>query len=222
VALRFADEASLEIALRTLVPPEVARGPVYVARDDRGLLVAPRDPLPAKVRELLLTHGVLEEAGAPSDERPCWAAAIAPRWVGEPDALPQVIFWTDAVVPLAAELLRLGCDRQRIALTASGALLEATEPPYYSVTRGLAFAPAAPRAFVQLGFAGFTGTASIWSTSYRSIAGTSGTKDQRPSACTNRREPSGTSARVTSGCAKPSCTNARGAAGAKASPRVTL
>ncbi|NMO17224.1 hypothetical protein HPC49_13090 [Pyxidicoccus fallax] len=115
--------------------------------------------------------GAKPDAGEPTPVL-CWAELVSPRRVPV-DAAPTgpVLFLPaarEALLPLAGEMLRLGCDRQEV-LFASGdgeashrALLRAMAPPYFTLTGALdhtgglrAFVPAVPgqhSVWVELGY----------------------------------------------------------------------
>jgi hypothetical protein len=138
-ALVFPNEEALSAALLArLVPDGVLAQPVAVGhRGDGAVEVLPQQPLDAQTRATLLKTGAV--AAAPSlalRAVSCWAAAVRPRPVPADGAPPLVLFTVDApqkLLPLAADLLRLGCDRQELALLPEGALLRARTPPYYVV-----------------------------------------------------------------------------------------
>jgi hypothetical protein len=162
-ALVFPSEEALLVALGSgLVPPELARAPVAVGRGRDGeVLVAPGAPLGAKVRKALLASGVLERRlEAPLATRlGCWAEALTPRRVGEPQGTPGLVLFAvtgrHTLLELSGELLRLGCDRQELRALdgASGltALVKVLEPPWFVLSRALdhldglrAFTPTPP------------------------------------------------------------------------------
>ena len=168
------DAALLEVALRAgVVPPEVAGRPVRGARRGRGIFVELPDE-DAGLLEALRGAGFEPcHAPPPLALAPAWPALCllgpAPRAArsGPPGPLlfllPPGVPWG----PLAAELLRLGCDRQTVAREAgaegpSFAIL-AMNPPLFVTLRyaegagdGEAFAPAtagpgSTRVWVSLG-----------------------------------------------------------------------
>ncbi|MCE9667173.1 hypothetical protein LY474_05025 [Myxococcus stipitatus] len=170
----FPNEEVLQLALTSLiVPPEVQAAPARFHRAAEGALhVAPRVGLDAAVLERLGELGI-RSAPKPSRGWPevgCWAELLAPRpqpLEGTPGG--PVLFLPsepEALLPLAGELLRLGCDRQEACFARKGArhasLLRAMSPPYFTLTRAMdptgglrAFVPAVPGrtdVWVELGY----------------------------------------------------------------------
>lgn len=139
-AIVFPNEEALAAALLARLVPEAAVAlPVLVGhRADGAVEVQPQQPLDAQTAKTLAMSGA---PSAPSTAKltpvSCWAAAVRPRTTPIPDgAIPLALFHVDApkkLLPLAADLLRLGCDRQELALTNDGALLRARTPPFYVV-----------------------------------------------------------------------------------------
>lgn len=134
--LRFADEHALRAALR-LVPPTVQEEGGSVARGaDGSLTVVAR--LPAELRDVLVRAGaeaVPARAGRPFLH---WAELVPLERDDDPD-LREVLFVLPPgtpSLPLAAELVRLGCDAQELAdLGDEGVAIRARRPPYYTVAR---------------------------------------------------------------------------------------
>ncbi|MEZ4438763.1 MAG: hypothetical protein R3B72_06720 [Polyangiaceae bacterium] len=166
--LSFASREALEIAITSaLIPAEIAARPASVWQEDGALRLRPRRKLPAAVIAGLVQAGVEgDDARAPGDARAvsCFAEALLPRRVGEPEGpLGRVLLrvepgrgWLD----VAAELLRLGCDRMSYRATAAGVLLLVDAPPYYTVARAVdgegslrAHAEQAGDVWVELGHA---------------------------------------------------------------------
>ena len=123
-ALLFPSEEALHVALRSgLIPAEVQRAPARVSyADDGQVVIAPSVSFSAKAKKSLKNSGVTETGSAPALSRAitCWAEALMPRVVGEPQGtLAQVLFTVDSegtLLALAGELLRLGCDRQELRM----------------------------------------------------------------------------------------------------------
>jgi tetratricopeptide (TPR) repeat protein len=139
--LRFDDEDALVIALCAgWVPAGVAGAPAHVVRDG-GLVITPSVAVPSEARARLESRGVTSNRASGGDEVSCWAEAIRPRRAVEAGlgAGTVVFLLPDAkgVVSLAAELLRLGCDRQEARIFGDRALLRAVAPPFHTVARAL-------------------------------------------------------------------------------------
>jgi FtsH ternary system-associated peptide len=177
-AYHFQNEDELQIALTAgLIPADLQAEPAHWTREaDGSLVVAPDRAVPARAEVSLRAAGVGVQARNAQLERRAsvWAEIVAARrlesW--EPGSGAVLFALPDDRSPLelAAELLRLGCDRLELAFrddetdrqAAAGAreleahavpraLLRAIDPPYYSVTcafdrpGGLrAFAPSPP------------------------------------------------------------------------------
>ncbi|MCP3102328.1 hypothetical protein LZ198_25995 [Myxococcus sp. K15C18031901] len=171
--LVFPSEEALQLALTSrIVPPEVQAAPARVHRTDAGELhVAPEV---AVAKAVLTRLGELGIRPAPKSSRggtevSCWAEVLATRPAPLDGALGGAVLFLpsepEALLPLAGELLRLGCDRQEACFARKGArqgaLLRAMSPPYFTLTRAMdhagglrAFVPAVPgrtSVWVELG-----------------------------------------------------------------------
>ena len=170
LALVFPSEDALSAALLAgLVPRDVQGAAALVGRREDGALeLVPQAPLGASQAKALALAGVQSEPPRGNLRAvPCWAAALAPRPAPLPDgALPLVLFALDApegLLALASELLRLGCDRQELALAGGSALVRARAPSFFVVDgardgrRGVrAFVPSPAgqdRVWTELGWA---------------------------------------------------------------------
>ncbi|MBW2735448.1 MAG: hypothetical protein JRH20_23945 [Deltaproteobacteria bacterium] len=149
-ALVFPSAEALRAALGArLIPPGVTeRGAQFLQEDDGRLVVVPQARLSRDVSAALRAVGVRARRGglaatADTREVACWAEIIAPRWVGEDSLDTRLALFVlndgEALLSLAGELLRLGCDRQELALCDGepGGFLRAVAPPYYTVARAL-------------------------------------------------------------------------------------
>ncbi|HEY0882608.1 MAG TPA: hypothetical protein VGD87_13790, partial [Archangium sp.] len=160
-ALVFPSEEALQVALRSgLVPPDLQSAPVRTGVATDGLIeVVSTSTVPPKVKKALLATGVLaREAETKLREVSCWAEALPLSRVGEPDGpLQQVLFTVTgqrSLLELSGELLRLGCDRQELAMvnsTFAHALVRVIDPPWFVLSRALdhldglrAFVPTTP------------------------------------------------------------------------------
>jgi hypothetical protein len=164
--LSFRSEEALQVALTAgLIPADAEAQPARVERaTDGSLRIATDVPLSGPVRRSLAQAGIAVEAdrrwpaprraNAGENQVPvfCWAEALPARRTREPEAgkpaaatSGTVLFVApeaEPVIDLAAELLRLGCERQQACFLEDEqgrplALLRASDPPYYSVTRAL-------------------------------------------------------------------------------------
>lgn len=170
-AFVFPSQDALQVALRTgLVPPAVHRAPARVGVTGEGEVeVAPSVAVPGPSKKLLETAGVrLRATSSPLKDVSCWAEALPPRRVGEPEgALGTVLLSIDdsrTLLDVCGELLRLGCDRQELCMLDGPvrALLRVVEPPWFVLSRALdhldglrAFVPAPAgqsALWVELGF----------------------------------------------------------------------
>ncbi|HLL20716.1 MAG TPA: hypothetical protein VK427_01220, partial [Kofleriaceae bacterium] len=144
MALAFRDDESLRVVLTSgLCPPEVQARPAQVARTSTGaVILAPVEPLSKAAIKALSAAGIVVDAALPADARPvrCWAEAILLDRTGVPKIPSLVLITTpspEGVVGLAAELLRLGCERQELRLGPSGGVLRVTDPPTYTIMRAI-------------------------------------------------------------------------------------
>ena len=164
--LSFRSEEALQVALTSgLIPAEAEAQPARVERaTDGSLRIATDVPLSRDVCRGLTQAGIVVEAAgrrwlAPRSAHAretenenqvpvfCWAEALPARRTREPSAGASgtVLFVAaeaESVIDLAAELLRLGCERQQACFLDDErgqplALLRASDPPYYSVIRAL-------------------------------------------------------------------------------------
>jgi len=177
--LIFPSEEALRLALTSeLVPTEVQATPALAGRDEDGSVTV--EPGQSLTRAQL---GALSEAGVKVtrgrddnglDPVRCWPEIVSPVRVGEGEIQTSMVLFalptTDRLLPLAGELLRLGCDRQDFCYlqqgngdsggipahperpagargTGIGVLLRAVKPPYYTLARALD-RPQGLRAFV--------------------------------------------------------------------------
>jgi hypothetical protein len=159
-SLLFPSEEALQVALLSgLVPPEVQAQPARAGRHGGGeVWVCPSEPLGRAALAALAEAGVGasasdDDAGAPFG---CWAEIVKPRRSRDFDGGParaaadraaggkaaagRVIFLLGdggSMVELAAEMLRLGADRQEYRWGRLGdrsvALLRVLEPPYFTL-----------------------------------------------------------------------------------------
>lgn len=154
--LCFAGQDALRVALSSGSSPEVQRVGARVLREDGALAtarvwVAPQGKLTKAAKASLEQAGVEvsrqePEGWAEARKVGCWAELLAPVWVGDHDISCALALFalakSKAALPLAGELLRLGCDRQELAFGGVGedappALLRAVAPPYYTLLRAL-------------------------------------------------------------------------------------
>jgi cellulose synthase operon protein C len=174
ITLVFPSQEALQLALTSsLVPSEVQAAPARFHRAAEGtLLVTSEVTLEQGQLKALLELGVRAERHEPALAAPvsCWAEVIAARRLKDTEAPGgPVLFLPEdegALLPLAGEMLRLGCDRQELCLAEGRAerraLLRAVAPPYFTLTRALertghlrAFVPAVPgqhSVWVELGY----------------------------------------------------------------------
>jgi hypothetical protein len=144
VALGFRDSEALQVVLTSgLCPADVLSAAARVARGaDGSMVLAPDRPLPAAALGKLRAVGVAVDAELPDDARPvrCWAEAIAAQPVAVPEIPSLVLLVTeraDELVALAAELVRLGCDRQELLVAGARGVIRVVDPPTYTVVRAL-------------------------------------------------------------------------------------
>jgi hypothetical protein len=147
--LFFPSEEALRLALTSgLVPAEVQVAPARVHRTEAGgLLVTPEAPLARPQVKALAEFGIRieEEASGDGMAVSCWAETLPLRRTPGLDVPTGPVLFLPAdereLLPLAGELLRLGCDRQELCLSGSGAgrgaLLRAVAPPYFTLTRAI-------------------------------------------------------------------------------------
>ncbi|WP_342381325.1 hypothetical protein NVS55_16840 [Myxococcus stipitatus] len=176
--LVFPTEEALHLALTSrLIPPEVQAAPAQHRRTaDGAVYVTPQKPLPKPVLAQLGSLGIRSEPAAPPGASPalCWAELVPPRRVAVESAPSGAVLFlpksAEGLLPLAGELLRLGCDRQEACFAqAPGgdggprqrAMLRTVGPPYFTLTGAMdrlgglrAFVPAIPgqsSVWVELG-----------------------------------------------------------------------
>src|SRR4051812_33759071 len=143
MALGFADSDALLVAIKTgLAPKEVTAGAARVGRAPDGMIVIEPDrPVPPGALQKLRAAGVAD-VSLPTTARPvrCWAEALSPVAVGVAKLPSLVLFLTERVADLldvAAELVRLGCDRMDLSITGDHGVLRVVDPPTYTIVRAL-------------------------------------------------------------------------------------
>ena len=144
MALGFRDTEALQVVVRAgLCPPEVlARGAQVGRAADGSIVIAPDKDLTKAALAKLRTVGVATDAALPATARAvrCWAEALQPVPVGVTGVPALVIFATAhaaEVLDVAAELVRLGCDRLDISVHGDTGFVRVVDPPTYSIVRAL-------------------------------------------------------------------------------------
>ena len=144
-------EALVHALASGLVPAKTAAGSAQGGRTADGrVLVRPRARLPRDVRDTLAQAGIVETDAPPNEPRRAgtWPELVAPSRLAEPLPGPGPVLFVLPpnlpLAPLATELWRLGCDRQRFAtVSTTGAtsgdatLLLADDPPTLPLLRAL-------------------------------------------------------------------------------------
>ena len=144
MALGFRDTEALTVVVRSgLCPADVLARGAQVGRGDGGtIVIAPEKELTKAALAKLRAVGVAIDAVLPETARAvrCWAEALAPVPVGVAAVPALVIFATNhaaEVLDIAAELVRLGCDRLDLSVTADTGFVRVVDPPTYTVVRAL-------------------------------------------------------------------------------------
>ena len=142
---RFSNLHAFQAALSAL-PADVLGRPVRTGRVGDAVWVAIDDTEPAReVGRTLSAIGCTAE-GKPQSEGSwvsCWPEVLPMQRIGPPDSVSAALFVLDGpaheqrALDLAAEMVRLGCDRQDLATVGNVTLLRASGPPYYTVLRAL-------------------------------------------------------------------------------------
>jgi hypothetical protein len=143
VALGFRDGDALRVVLTSgLCPGDVlGRGARVALGADGSIVLEPDQVLPPVALLQLRDAGVAVDVARPHDARRvrCWAEAVPLERVpvaAIPSLLLLVTERPEQLVDLAAELLRLGCDRQELAIGALAAI-RVVDAPTYTVMRAL-------------------------------------------------------------------------------------
>ena len=137
--LWFESSSALRAALRLVPPKHMGAGGTVASRSDGSLTVM--STLPVAVKRALVEAGA--KAVDPVEGRPFvhWAELVPLDADPEPD-LREVLFVLPSGapwLPLAGELVRLGCDRVDIArLDHDDWILRARRPPFYTVAKAAA------------------------------------------------------------------------------------
>lgn len=143
-ALAFRDDEALRVAIMSgLAPIDVQAKGAKIARDAKGVLyLAPAVALTPAVLKALQTHGVDIDAKLPDGARDvsCWAEAVE-LTKAPVTQTPSLVLLTspdrEGIINLAAELLRLGCERQELIVTPNGGVLRCVDPPTYTIVRAI-------------------------------------------------------------------------------------
>ncbi|MCX5741673.1 MAG: hypothetical protein NT062_04135 [Proteobacteria bacterium] len=169
MALAFRDNDALHVVIASgMCPPDVqARGARIARTDDGGVIVEPDEPLTKAVLAHMKRAGVVVDATLPPEAHAvrCWAEAIRPAKVEIPEIPSLVLIVSQdaaGLVDLAAELVRLGCERQELLVTDTVGVARVVDPPTYTIVRALdrdaglqVFAPDPPgqeRVWTELGY----------------------------------------------------------------------
>ncbi|MDB4954139.1 MAG: hypothetical protein JWO36_1708, partial [Myxococcales bacterium] len=157
MALGFRDSEALQVVLRSgLCPPEVLSQSAQIARaGDGGVILEPEKALSSSALAKLRAAGVVTDARLPSDAREvrCWAEALPLQRTGVAEIPSLVLLVTERateLVDLAAELVRLGCDRQELLVAGPSwsepanaaergpfGVARVVDPPTYTIVRAL-------------------------------------------------------------------------------------
>ncbi len=143
-ALAFRDDEALRVVIMSgLCPADVQAKSAQVARDAKGTLyVAPDVTLTAAALKALQAAGVQVDATLPDGAHAvtCWAEAVGLTRMPVTQT-PSLVLLTspdrEGIINLAAELLRLGCERQELIVTPNGGVLRAVDPPTYTIVRAI-------------------------------------------------------------------------------------
>ncbi len=144
MALQFRDNEALHVIVTSGLCAQdiLGRGAQIARRADGSVVLAPEAPLsPAQLRTLREV-GVVVDAELPAGAHvvQCWAEAIAVTPVRAPAIPSLVLLVTERareLVDLAAELVRLGCDRLELAVADTLGVLRVVDPPTYTIVRAL-------------------------------------------------------------------------------------
>lgn len=178
--VELADEATLVATVQAgLIPAEVLNAPVRIVRNSDSIRLEPAGRLSPTAQRKLTAAGLVVSRGSlpAGDKLSTWAEAVRCRrrvdaglsTDGASDGPPlgEVLFVLgpeEPVMPLCAELLRLGCPTQQIAGFADSdqrplTMVRVTAPPYYVVLRALdeterlrAFSARTDGVWMQLGW----------------------------------------------------------------------
>lgn len=145
-ALVFSSEEALQVAMRSgLVPQKTQRKRATVVVSESGEWeILPASKLSSLELGPLLAIGVKQRALSavfPRVEVSCWAEALPLCRAEEKGLPPKVLFVVHSsaqLLEIAAELLRLGCDRQHLAVARTGdyrGLILVQEPPWLVLLR---------------------------------------------------------------------------------------
>jgi hypothetical protein len=162
--LIFDSEEALRAALTSgLIPEQMHTATArYVRQPDGALHISPRRGPGKKKLEALQQAGVVLGQDLPKDAATasCWAEIVRASWQGEQDVGSSLVLFalarSEDLLPLAGELLRLGCDRQELCFYKGkpagkrksaenganndgvpAAFLRAVDPPYYTVAKAI-------------------------------------------------------------------------------------
>ena len=145
-ALIFADRHSLAGALKAnLLKPKLLGRTVHYQRLDDGELAVSAQGITATALSHMNKLGIeTRDLSGNWCEAPCWPSLLPPTQRSADTAPNEVLIALprkDLVLPLIAELLRLGCDRASYSVIKRSksnvaALVRAWAPPFYTVVRG--------------------------------------------------------------------------------------
>ncbi|MBA3538706.1 MAG: hypothetical protein H0T79_03695, partial [Deltaproteobacteria bacterium] len=144
MALGFSDTNALHVIIASgMCPPEVQQRAARVGRtDDGGVIVEPEKALARDVLAHMRKAGVITDAVLPANAKlvRCWAEALPPAKVTIPEIPSLVLLVSEdatGLVDLAAELVRLGCERMELLVTDKLGVARVVDPPTYTIVRAL-------------------------------------------------------------------------------------
>lgn len=142
MALLFRDSTALIAVMRSGVcSTSMLTQPAYVADRDGSVLVAPEKSVSSATLKKLKDIGVVDTQ-LPKNARKvsCWMEAIQPVRVPNQQIPALVLITTpraSQLIDVAAQLVRLGCDRQELLIAGDMGVIRIVDPPTYTVVRAL-------------------------------------------------------------------------------------
>jgi hypothetical protein len=141
MGLLFKDNETLQVAIKSgHLPANVVTNKAKLGYVNGNIIITPDKDLTATQKGKLRLIGV-GEATQPNNssniDTLLEAVSLSKVPTGETPSLALLVMKTNKVIDVAAELLRLGCDRQEYMINGDLGLIRVVDPPTYTIVRAI-------------------------------------------------------------------------------------